>query len=348
MIPLLPKWHLHGNRPTFYDADAVTMLELASTLHGTMNAVIDDYNKFVDATNKTIADFISGEIESREVFETAIRQEYQDFIDVVELKLKDQDKQIEELDQYIRTNISKALSDMLKEMKENGEIDEAVLEAISSMEEEISGIRRKVGALGGYLDDVASEVNKNTEFTQSKACFSDGFETDTKIRLSAGSNAKFRQVSISLNPTSAKRYALYAIGGYNFTQSSLYSTTSTNIELVGIWVDGVKYTSFDEVASVTFNDIMWLYTVTESGYTVNVCTRFSADGMQIIESIPEALENDNPLVKRCISAGTDAIYPLVPSSDNFNIFVNKETGTKYFIETVEDLGQTVVKTFYFA
>ena len=56
MIPLLPKWCLHGNRPTFYDCDAVTMLELASNLHGSMNTVIAEYNKLAEEVNSRLGD----------------------------------------------------------------------------------------------------------------------------------------------------------------------------------------------------------------------------------------------------------------------------------------------------
>lgn len=97
MIPLLPKWNLHGNRPTFYDADAVTMLELASTLHGSMNALIDDYNKFVDNVNKTITEFIDTTEKDQEVFQVAIRQEFQDFINVIELNIANQNNKINDM-----------------------------------------------------------------------------------------------------------------------------------------------------------------------------------------------------------------------------------------------------------
>lgn len=86
MIPLLPKWHLHGNRPTFYDGDAVTMLELASTLHASMNSVIEEYNKLEESVNKSVSEFMAGEVKNREEFEVGLRQEFQDFIDIVNLK----------------------------------------------------------------------------------------------------------------------------------------------------------------------------------------------------------------------------------------------------------------------
>ena len=88
MIPLLPKWNLMGNKPSFYDTDSKTLLELANTLHSKMNELIEDYNRFVDTINNTITEFTQGETQKREVFEVAIRQEFQDFIDIVDMKLK--------------------------------------------------------------------------------------------------------------------------------------------------------------------------------------------------------------------------------------------------------------------
>lgn len=88
MINLLPKWNLHSNRPTFYDTDSVTMLELAAKLHGAMNELITEYNQFVENTNATIQNFIDSTNQDQETFETALRQEFQDFIDIVDLKLK--------------------------------------------------------------------------------------------------------------------------------------------------------------------------------------------------------------------------------------------------------------------
>ena len=87
MFPLLPKWNLNPNRPSFYDTDSATLLELASTLHATMNSLIEEYNKFVDNVNNTLTEFTQSETQNREVFEVAIRQEFQDFINIIDLKV---------------------------------------------------------------------------------------------------------------------------------------------------------------------------------------------------------------------------------------------------------------------
>lgn len=118
MIPLLPKWHLHGNRPTFYDGDAVTMLELASTLHASMNSVIEEYNKLEESVNKSVSEFMAGEVKNREEFEVGLRQEFQDFIDIVNLKNEDMNHRIKNLE----TNVVKITTDIVSDAIRNNKI----------------------------------------------------------------------------------------------------------------------------------------------------------------------------------------------------------------------------------
>lgn len=86
-ISLLPKMIFGVSQPTFYDTDKVTAIEASAKLHGKLNEIVEDYNKFVDETNKTIVDFVESTEQDLEVFEVALRQEFQDFIDTVNLKL---------------------------------------------------------------------------------------------------------------------------------------------------------------------------------------------------------------------------------------------------------------------
>ena len=88
MMELLPKLNLQNTIPSFYDTESVTVLELTSKLYGAMNELIKDYNNFVEETNNKITEFTEGTNENLETFETAMRQEFQDFIDVVNLKIE--------------------------------------------------------------------------------------------------------------------------------------------------------------------------------------------------------------------------------------------------------------------
>lgn len=88
MIPLLPKWVLPGTRPSFYDTESGSLQELVATLHGTVNNIISEYNKLEESVNKTVSDLLKTDKENHRVFETGIRQEFQDFINIVDLTVK--------------------------------------------------------------------------------------------------------------------------------------------------------------------------------------------------------------------------------------------------------------------
>lgn len=95
-IRKLPKWCITDKFPTFYDTESATAIEQTAKLYGAVNEIIEDYNKFVDDTNKVIEDFEAGIIKDVDEFKVAMSQQFQDFIDVVELKIANQDKNIED------------------------------------------------------------------------------------------------------------------------------------------------------------------------------------------------------------------------------------------------------------
>jgi uncharacterized protein YukE len=89
------------------------MLELASTLHSSMNDLITDYNSFVDNVNKTITEFVQNTEQDQETFQVAIRQEFQDFINIVDTKLTGMNNTltstIQNLEQIAQRQINNAI-----------------------------------------------------------------------------------------------------------------------------------------------------------------------------------------------------------------------------------------------
>lgn len=124
MIPLLPRWILNSNNPSFYDTESATAIEMVAKIYGSVNSIIEDYNKFVDITNQKISEFNNSTTKDIELFKVAIRQEFQDFIDTVELKIKQQDN-----------IIKNAINDM-NERLESGleEVDNSLSNAITQIE----------------------------------------------------------------------------------------------------------------------------------------------------------------------------------------------------------------------
>lgn len=236
-----------------------------------------------------------------------------------------------------------------------GKIDDAVKAAYPAIENAnnaiisannvMNGVRRKVAALAGYTDSRLKE--HDTEIAKRKVSVSKVADDGTWVNFKSSTGDGYRSCRISLSPTDGKCYQVTQLMGYNIFD--LFSTTATNKTLVGLWIDGTRYEDVEVLKNIelTFYDLMLLYTVNESNYTINTCVCLSADGIKVYESIPETVTT-NPLKKVCLRDGANGAtaVPLVAKGDSFLIFTIKGD-SRYFIHTVEDLGQTVVKTIAF-
>lgn len=105
MITQLPNWCLTNEQPSFYDTESATAIEMVAKLYGKMQELISDYNKNFEEFTSTFEEFKKGVNDNFELFSTELRQEFQDFIDVVELKIKDQDAKIDDAVDYMKNKI---------------------------------------------------------------------------------------------------------------------------------------------------------------------------------------------------------------------------------------------------
>ena len=151
---LLPKWILTGTLPAYMDAESKTAIEQTYKIYQKMNEIIEDYNKFVDETNKTITNHVNTCEQDHEVFATALRQEFKDFIDVVELKLMDIEQTmiqqaITDIDQYVRTEIPSKLEEMINEE----------LTAIRTEIERIKNHYLTIDSFNGLMGEVQDQID---------------------------------------------------------------------------------------------------------------------------------------------------------------------------------------------
>lgn len=109
-IPLLPAWNLQPNRPTFYDTDSATMLELAAKMHAAFNEMVNDYNNFAVSVNNQMQMFIDSTEADQEAFQVGIRQEFQDFIDVINMKIKNLELNVDNVSKNIAEEVNKAIA----------------------------------------------------------------------------------------------------------------------------------------------------------------------------------------------------------------------------------------------
>lgn len=115
MVPFLPMWNLQPNRPCFYDSDSATMLELAAKMQAAFNRMVEDYNNFAKSINAQITTFIDSTTANQETFQGGIRQEFQNFIGDVNLRLAEMqstlDETISNIDNIAVTTINNAIAD---------------------------------------------------------------------------------------------------------------------------------------------------------------------------------------------------------------------------------------------
>ena len=121
-MQLLPKWVLTNKFPSVYDSEAKTVLEQTARIYGAMNDLITEYNAFADRTNQLITEFTASATQNQEQFEIAMRQEFQDFIDVIEIKVQQQQTEIDNAVSYMQDNIISTTSKIINDGIAKGSI----------------------------------------------------------------------------------------------------------------------------------------------------------------------------------------------------------------------------------
>lgn len=134
-MDLLPLWVLTDTHPAFYDSESATALEQTAKIYGAMNQLISEYNSFVDSTNEKIKKFIEKTEEDYEIFKVSMRQEFQDFIDVIDLKIKEQDDIIKKFNEDAKKEYDNFTNSVLGLIKNQ---DKIIADAVDYMKNNIT------------------------------------------------------------------------------------------------------------------------------------------------------------------------------------------------------------------
>ena len=126
MITQLPNWCLTNEQPSFYDTESATAIEMVAKLYAKVKELIESHNTFTDEMTKAFEEFKQAVNDNFELFSTELRQEFQDFIDVVELKIKDQDAKIDDAVDYMKNKIVSTTQNIVVNALANHEIEVAM------------------------------------------------------------------------------------------------------------------------------------------------------------------------------------------------------------------------------
>lgn len=157
-IPQLPHWCMTDKFPAFYDTESVTVIEQTARLYAIMQKLIEDYNKFVTETNTTIETFINDSNADQKEFECRMTKVIHDYLDYMDTKIKNQDKVIADAVAYMKENLKTSITDLISQMHESGEFDEAVLNAIDNIGARVVTLETTTGEHATKIENLITRV----------------------------------------------------------------------------------------------------------------------------------------------------------------------------------------------
>lgn len=207
-IELIPNV-LKPHRPTQYDGESFTVLELTANIGAKMNECIKEYNAFIDEVVKYTKEFTEATNRDADLFQRTIEQKFQDFIGVVELKFSGQTRIIDNAVYHMNTNLRKYIEEVVSEMYESGELDDAIVSAISDLR---SSFDDTVQLLNGTIETIDGMCPKcmtadkwfSSGYILKKGqigvCVPDGTVEDIGCYIKIGDGVKtFDNLTISFN-----------------------------------------------------------------------------------------------------------------------------------------------------
>lgn len=122
----LPHWSITDKFPAFYDTESATAIEQTAKIYAKMQELINEVNKFIDEVNAYVVEFGETTETNAEEFAVGLRQEFQDFIDVIDLKVTGQDQEIANAIQYMKDNLDATMEQLFADALSAGTITVAV------------------------------------------------------------------------------------------------------------------------------------------------------------------------------------------------------------------------------
>lgn len=136
----LPYWSITDRFPAFYDHESATAIEQTAKVYAAMQTLIEEYNNFVDGVNSSVDEFMESSDKNYQAFTYEMAQKFQNFIDVIELKVVAQDHKINDAIRYMKNNLKESVTDLVLQMNQNGEFNDAVLAAIEDFDQKVQDV----------------------------------------------------------------------------------------------------------------------------------------------------------------------------------------------------------------
>lgn len=135
-LNILPVFKFPDTIPSVYDRESKTCIEMTAKVYNAMRELQLDYDKFITGTE-----------EYQKEFESRIVKIMHDYIHSIDMKIDKQNLSIANAVEYMTTNLSQSITELLTEMKSNGELDTAITNAFDNMGNRVSTLENTVYTL---------------------------------------------------------------------------------------------------------------------------------------------------------------------------------------------------------
>lgn len=157
-ISILPNWVMRDTLPSAYDVTSGSWIEMASKLYGAIKTLQSETNVYIEEIDKVINDFIESKNKDQKCFEERMTKVIHDYIDYLDSKVANQDKVIAEAVAFMKTNLKNSITELIEQMHESGEFDEAVLNAIDNIGERVTTLETTVVEHSTTIEDIITRL----------------------------------------------------------------------------------------------------------------------------------------------------------------------------------------------
>lgn len=152
----LPLWVLPNNFPAIFDTESHTAIEMTSRLYGAINDFVNEYNHFATETTQALNEHLENYSKANETFRTGLRQEFQDFIDTINLKVMALENISNQAIVTYKNEITNMFNLYKADVSEVKEILEQYMDSALTPEEctELRGLNTTVNEIKNSMDSV--------------------------------------------------------------------------------------------------------------------------------------------------------------------------------------------------
>lgn len=131
-LNILPAFKFPDTIPSVYDRESKTCIEMTAKVYNAMRELQLDYEKIIG---------------SQKEFENRIVKIMHDYIHSIDIKIDKQNLEIANAVEFMTTNISTSITELLNVMKSNGELDSAITNAFNNMSNRVNTLENTVYTL---------------------------------------------------------------------------------------------------------------------------------------------------------------------------------------------------------